>query len=682
MSRRPSAFCVLAGLISFVAFPTVAAAELRQDAAGTREQTPQRREEVITVTATRLPVRLSDLPVAARAWEARELQDAPAIVLDEALRSSPAVSLFRRTSSRDSHPTSQGLNLRGIAPSGVSRALVLVDGVPMNDPFGGWVYWDRVPLLGIEQVEVALGGGSAPYGNQALGGVLQVVTRRRMDTNLEMQALAGNDSTVRFGIAAGGGFDGGSVFASAQLFNTAGYIHTAPEDRGTVDTPIGLNSQAARIRVDLTGGLTFNIEGLREARNNGTPLQTNNTSFGGVSAAWNGTNEGGDAGWHAYGLARTQVFESSFSSVAADRDSERLVLLQRVPSTDFGAGGYGWTSWGDTKVSYGGDWRRVNGHSKETVIFNGAKRAPGGIQNSGGGFASLDLQAAPAVSVSAGLRVDGWNQTPVDTPGEPRSAAAASPRVGLAWRAPNGLTLRGAGYGAFRAPTLNELYRQFRVGNVSTSANPDLEEERLWGAEAGAGWSGDLGRGTALSLNGTFYWNRLADAVINATVGATPNLILRRRENLGAVTARGVEMDARVDIQENWTLRVAYAWLDSFIREAVPGTDPEATVGNRLPQVPTYRTRATLLYRSRPGWAASLSVAAVGEQFEDDLNELPLASAVTVNASVEIPLIDAARATIRAENLFNEDVQVRRAPVLVFGAPRLVYFGITLAWPD
>ena len=682
MSRKPLAFCALVGLIPLLALPRVAAAEPRQDAAGTQEQTPQRREEVITVSATRLAVRLSDLPVAARAWTARELQDAPAIVLDEALRSSPAVSLFRRTSSRDSHPTAQGLNLRGLAPSGVSRALVLVDGVPMNDPFGGWVYWDRVPLLGIEQVEVALGGGSAPYGNQALGGVLQIVTRRRMDTNMEMQALAGNDSTVRFGMAAGGGFDGGSIFASAQLFNTDGYIPTAPEERGSVDTPLALSSQAARLRVDLAGGVTFTVEGLREARHNGTPLQVNNTSFGGLSAAWNGTSASGTAGWNVYGLARTQVFESDFSSVANDRNSERLVLVQRVPSTDFGVGGYGWTSWGDSKVSFGGDWRRVNGHSQELVIFNGATRAPGGIQNSGGGFAGLDLQVAAALSFSAGLRVDRWNQTPVDTPGEPRSATAASPRAGLAWHSSNGLTLRGAGYGAFRAPTLNELYRQFRVGNVITRANSDLEEERLWGAEAGAGWTSNLGRGTALSLNGTFYWNRLQDAVINATTNVTPTLIFRRRENLGAATARGVELDARLDILESWTLRFAYTWLDSFIREAVPGTDPAATVGNRLPQVPTYRTRATLLYRTPPGWAASLSVAAVGEQFEDDLNELPLAPAVTVNASLEIPLIDAARATIRVENLFNESIEVRRAPVLVFGAPRLLYFGITLAWPD
>jgi len=678
-----SAGTMLMGGLSAGTLLAPAAAHAQQASADPQEEQTQRREEVITVSATRLPVSLSDLPVAARAWQARELQDAPAIVLDEALRSLPAVSLFRRTSSRDSHPTAQGLNLRGLAPSGVSRALVLVDGVPMNDPFGGWVYWDRVPLLAIEQVEVALGGGSAPYGSQALGGVLQLVTRKQMDSSMQMQVLAGNESTVRFGIAAGGTFGGGSIFASAQLFNTAGYIATAAPDRGSVDTPIAANSQSARVRIDLRAGISINVEGLREARDNGTPLQNNNTSFGGINATWSGTTAAGSGGWNFYGLARTQEFDSSFSSVAADRDSERLVLVQRVPSTDFGAGGHGWTSWGGSKVSFGGDWRRVDGKSEELVIFSGATRAPGGTQNSGGGFGAIDLPASSALSLSAGLRIDGWNNTPSETTaGEPRSAGSVSPRAGLAWHSSNGLTLRGSGYGAFRAPTLNELYRQFRVGNVATFANPDLVEERLWGAEAGAGWSGDLGRGAALSLDGTFYWNHLDDAIINATIGVTPNLVTRRRENLGAATARGVELDARLDIEDNWTVRFAYAWLDSFIREAVPGTDPAATVGNRLPQVPTYRTRATLFYRAEPGWAASLSVAAVGEQFEDDLNELPLASAITVAAALEIPLFSAARATIRAENLFNENVEVRRSPVLAYGAPRLIYAGITLTWPD
>jgi len=686
MNRRSRKLATISLTVYAFTLPaiTIAAPAPQSTAAAPQSADEQRRVEVITVSATRLPVRLSDLPVAATTWEARDLVQAPAIVIDEALRSSPAVSLFRRTSSRDSHPTAQGLNLRGIAPSGVSRALVLIDGIPMNDPFGGWVYWDRVPLLAIEKVEVALGGGSAPYGNQALGGVLQFVTRKQMATNMQMQVLAGNESTVRFGVAAGGAFDGGSVFASAQLFNTAGYIQTAPEDRGSVDEPISSNNQAARVRFDF-GGLTINVDGLREIRGNGTDLQNNNTSYGGVSAAWNGVTASGDAGWHAYGLARRQTFESNFSSVAADRDSERLVLRQRVPVTDFGAGGYGWSSiaGGSSKVSYGGDWRRVDGVSEEFVVFSGSTREPGGIQNLGGGFGAIDWQASPNVTVSAGLRVDAWHNEPLDEAADPRSANAVSPRAGVSWRAANGVTLRGSGYGAFRAPTLNELYRQFRVGNVSTAANPNLVEERLWGGEIGGGWSGPVGgSSTRFTVDTTFYWNSLNDAIINATVSVSPNLIRRRRENLGAATARGIEIDGRLDFAGHWTITAAYAWLDSFIREAIPGTDPAATVGNRLPQVPTYRTRGTVWYRADPGWAGSISVGAIGEQFEDDLNLLPLAAAVLVAASIEIPIIDAAQFTIRVENMFNEAVEIRRAPVLAYGAPRLVYAGFTLTWPD
>jgi outer membrane receptor protein involved in Fe transport len=317
------------------------------------------------------------------------------------------------------------------------------------------------------------------------------------------------------------------------------------------------------------------------------------------------------------------------------------------------------------------------------VVFSGATRDPGGVQDAGGAFGGLDAPLSDGVDLSAGLRVDGWRQTPSEgTDGEQRGAAALSPRAGLAWRRGNGVTLRAAGYGAFRAPTLNELYRQFRVGNVSTLANPDLEEERLWGAEAGAGWQGELGGDATLALDGTFYWNRLDDAVINATVSVTPNLITRRRENLGAATARGIELGARLDVRRDWSVRVAWAWLDSFIREAVEGSDAGGTVGNRLPQVPDYRAHATLGWRNDPGWAASLWVAATGEQFEDDLNELRLAPAVTVGGALEVPVIDAARLTVRAENLFDEQVEVRRGPVLVYGAPRLLYAGLTLSWPD
>ena len=106
-----------------------------------------------------------------------DIQRRPALVPDDLLRQLPEFSLFRRSSSVSAHPTSQGVSLRGIGPSGVSRSLVLLDGVPFNDAFGGWVYWTALPMESAERIEVVNGASSSLYGSYAMGGVLNVVTR-------------------------------------------------------------------------------------------------------------------------------------------------------------------------------------------------------------------------------------------------------------------------------------------------------------------------------------------------------------------------------------------------------------------------------------------------------------------------------------------------------------------------
>ena len=95
--------------------------------------------EAVTVTATRSERRTGDVPASVNLLSREDIKQSPAMVADDVLRQIPTFSLFRRTSSLASHPTTQGVSLRGIGPSGVSRTLVLLDGVPFNDPFGGWV---------------------------------------------------------------------------------------------------------------------------------------------------------------------------------------------------------------------------------------------------------------------------------------------------------------------------------------------------------------------------------------------------------------------------------------------------------------------------------------------------------------------------------------------------------------
>ncbi|HET9831582.1 MAG TPA: TonB-dependent receptor plug domain-containing protein, partial [Vicinamibacterales bacterium] len=115
---------------------------------------PAALREDITVTAARTEQRLSDVSASVNILRSDDIRQSPAVAVDDVLRQLPTFSLFTRSSSISSNPTSQGVSLRGIGPSGVSRTLVLLDGMPFNEPFGGWVYWTRVPLEATERIEV------------------------------------------------------------------------------------------------------------------------------------------------------------------------------------------------------------------------------------------------------------------------------------------------------------------------------------------------------------------------------------------------------------------------------------------------------------------------------------------------------------------------------------------------
>ncbi len=153
------------------------------------------RLEPVVVTATRAEQPIGEAPASVTVLSREDIRQGAGQSLDDLLRQVPGFSLFRRSSSLVSHPTTQGVSLRGIGPSGASRALVLLDGVPVNDPFGGWVYWDRIPLQSVEQVEVVRGGGASLWGNYALSGVINIITRRPTERAAYFEGSYGTNDT-------------------------------------------------------------------------------------------------------------------------------------------------------------------------------------------------------------------------------------------------------------------------------------------------------------------------------------------------------------------------------------------------------------------------------------------------------------------------------------------------------
>lgn len=587
--------------------------------------------DTVVVTASGSPERLTDAVSPTSILTREDLGRSPALTLDEQLRQIPGFSLLRRSSSLSAHPTSQGVSLRGLGSNGASRTLVLYDGVPLNDPFGGWVYWNRLPLSSLEAVEVARGSLSQLYGSAAMGGVIQLLPRPPQPRTLEVTARGGDRYTGDLEVFAAGTPGGGrwGYSVDGRLFETEGFYTIAPENRGAVDRPAEVDFATVSGRVE--GGrhhLAVNV--FQEERGNGTALQTNDTRLrslqvGGAGGRWT---------WDAFGQA--QRFVSTFSRILPDRSQEFLTARQDFETTGWG----GATSFRSGSGFLAGlDLRRADWTDHHQTLA--------------GAYVQQTWGATPRLDVLLGARLDLWESE--------TSRTRVNPRLGAVFRATEALTFRGSAYQGFRAPTLNELYRPFRVGNVETQANPELREETLTGAEIGA----DLHPSSAVFARLSLYRHRIDGAVGNVTLSTTPQLITRRRENLDQVDARGLEAELRLRPREPWQLEVSYLYTDSRVEKT----------GLYLPQVPRHQGSLGLGYTGRPV-AALLAGRYIGPQFDDDLNELPLRGAFVIDLSLRRPFGDHLEVFLSAENLFDRKVVTGRSPVETLGSPRLVQMGV------
>ena len=493
-------------------------------------------QDSITVTATRTKTRLADTPASVVVLDRSAIASAP--TLDDALRQVAGFTLFRRTGSRTANPTSQGVSLRGVGASGASRALVLDDGIPLNDAFGGWVYWGRVPRAALDRVEVLRGGASDLYGSSAMGGVVQFI---RHSEGVSLDASAGSERTGAASLFAAHRSGAWRGNVAADVLRTGGYVLVSQEQRGLVDT----NANASHAAVDATLERAFGesarafLRGSHyaESRENGTPLQINDTNLRQLSL-------GVDAGTlllRAYGSE--QRYHQTFSAVAADRNSERLTADQRVPSHARGASLQFARALGDRNALVAG----VEERNVSATDLEGTTRVAG-AQRTTGAFAEDSIVVAPSLTVSGALRLDRW-----------RDDEAWSPRLSALWRASDRVAVTAAAYRAFRAPTLNELLRNFRVGNVLTLANGALTAERLSAVEAGV---------RIASFRATLFSMTTDDTISNVTLSTTPSLITRQRQNQGSSRSRGLELDADRRLGADWRLSAGWLFADASLREA------------------------------------------------------------------------------------------------------------------
>src|ERR1700733_11999766 len=473
----------------------------------------------VQVTANRPATLVSDVPVSDVQLTREDLQDTPALRLDDDLRQVPGFSLYRRSSSRTANPTTQGVSLRGLGANGASRALVLEDGIPLNDPFGGWVYWDRVPAEAISDVEISQEGGSSLYGSDALGGVVQFVSRPTQPAGIALDTSYGNQNTPDLSLWAGGQKGKWESSFAGGVFNTDGYILTPEAERGSVDVRARSRDGTADLMVGRKIGEQSEIFArgwyLDETRGNGTPLQRNDTKLG--QGALGANLQLGNFGALTLRLyADAQTYHQTFSAVASQGVGGSAVWSRQTGKRQTLVAGF--------------DYHEEIGASHEVLLSGGTTDlSSGGRQRTVGIFGEDLIQIAPRWFLSASARVDHWSnfdaatlREPVAPPGPPtdtifpdRSQNAFSPRLTLRNQANAHVSWNASLYRAFRAPTLNELYRSFRQGNTVTEDNPSLIAEHLTGGDAGVAVTGFNGK---LQAHATVFYNQIVDPVANGTV--------------------------------------------------------------------------------------------------------------------------------------------------------------------
>ena len=656
---------------------SLATAAVAQD-----EATGDDSEDEIIVTGEGLEPPLSGIVYSTTTIEREQITSSGSGRIEDVLSNVAGFQQFRRSDSRSSNPSAQGVTLRALGGNATSRALVLLDGVPIADPFFGYIPLSSIAPETLGRIRVTRGGGSGPFGAGALAGTIELESAGPAALGPVSASLLAND---REETEASGTISRrlGSGFAtiSGRWDRGDGFFTTPASDRVPATSRAAFESWS----VGLRGVAPISPDVELQARL-GLFDDARTLRFDGADS----TSEGQDASLRIIGRgegkfdALAYVQARNFSNVVISSTRFTRVLDQRkTPSTGLGgkievrppiAEGQ--------DVRIGVDYRRADGELQEEAYsaFSGLlteRRRAGGNTANLGFFVEDDWEIGPLV-LTGGLRADHTNiddgffralnsqcglVSEVIAPD--RSDWAVSWRAGASSYATRRLDLRAAAYTGLRLPTLNELYRPFVVFPVVTQANAALENERLEGFEIGLNWQPV----NELVVSITAFDNEVENAIANVTIA--PNL--RQRQNLPAIEARGIEGTLALALGDV-SLDASLAYTDAQI--AGEGASL-ALDGNRPPQTPEFSASATLAWQPSERVRLATTLRHTGAQFEDDQETDSLPAATTIDLFAQAPIAGRLSLVVRAENLLDETIVTRNSGGSIdLGVPRTVWLGL------
>ncbi|MDQ4421524.1 TonB-dependent receptor [Sphingobium sp. DEHP117] len=598
---------------------------------------------------------------------------------------------FRRSDSRSANPSAQGATLRALGGNASSRTLVLLDGVPVADPFFGYIPFNALVPERLSLIRVTRGGGVGAFGAGAVAGTIELGSATRADLPLlSAGAFYGSRDSSELSAAFSPDLGAGFLSVSGRWDRGDGFWTTPKSQRVSASVPARYESWSTSIRAVAPLGSDLEIQ----AR--ATVFRDNRTlRFAGADSFSEGEDASirliGRGAWKIDALAYVQARDFGNVVISSNPPFRKSLDQRKTPSTGVGGKIELRPPLNDAHVlRLGSDLRISTGDMFEdaynaTLATNPRTnlRHAGARQTTLGLFAEDDWTLGSLV-LTGGVRADHWkisdgfyhvtvlsgvapvNPCAAATACASRSDWQVSGRAGALLQVNDGMALRAAAYTGFRLPTLNELYRSFVVFPIATQANPGLKPEKLKGVEAGF----DLQPAVGLTFSATVFYNRLGNAIANATINATT----RKRQNVDSIVAKGIELNASAKLQD-FTLSASYAYTDSTVK--APG---QLFDHLRPAQTPRHSASGTLAWAPNGGPSLSTTLRYVGRQYEDDLQTDALPHALTVDATASVPLGHHASLVGRVENLFDKAVYTRNAGGSIdLGTPQTFWIGIRFA---
>lgn len=655
---------------------------------------PAANSEEVTVTAYRAPLGSLESPVATRMLSQQALATTAAMTLDDELRQLPGLELFRRSSSLVANPSSQGMSLRALGSTSASRTLLTEDDVPLNDAFAGTIHWLEEPELAIQRIELLRGGASDLYGSSAIGGVVSVVPVRPGDNLAELRTSYGSENTYDDSLLLQGKRGPWGLLAAGGVTGTDGYIQESPSQRGPVDISSNVHSQNGVLLAERNQGplrLFMRGSGFNEARNNGTPFQTNGTRLWryATGSDWKGPKEG-RLTLRLYGS--TDHFRQTFSSISnlpefgnpdcSYRCGEIPSKFSLTPNNELGAAAH----WSQPLASgllllAGADthdvrvWDREQSYGSSTALTNLHDH-----QRDSGTYAEA-MWVHQSWTVTAAGRMD-WFQNydgqklqstssgwiPASSQPPQFDQRFFDPRIGISRKVKEHWALSASGFRAFRAPTSNELYRSTQVGNELTLPNGKLLSERATGWETGLATQWHWG-----SVRTSYFLTQVNRPIDAVTTNPTSSPIMLMRENLGQIESRGVSLDYELAPLRWLAVDGGYQYAHAVVTN---DSQTPALVGNWIPEVA--RNLATMNVRAIRQKLGTLTLQGrlSGHQFDDDANEYLLHAYFRLDTYAAHEFGKRIRVFAAGENLFNRQIEDSKTPTTTLGMPRVGRIGL------